>query len=54
MQQIQKYESESYASASLTRIQDVLTALGADTDVEAKLVELPEGLGAAAVAAKKR
>lgn len=53
MQQVQKYEADSYASASVTRICDVLTALGADVDIEVKLVELPE-LVAAGSAAKKR
>jgi DNA-binding XRE family transcriptional regulator len=42
MQQVQKYEAESYASASLTRVRDVATALGVTIGVDGKLVALPD------------
>lgn len=41
MQKIQQYEATGYASASMTRIREVLNALGADTKVEVRLVDLP-------------
>ena len=42
MQQIQKYEADDYASASLQRVRDVATALGLVVALEGKLVALPE------------
>jgi len=41
MQKIQEYESTGYARASATRIREVLTALGAQTTIDVRLVPLP-------------
>jgi DNA-binding XRE family transcriptional regulator len=42
MQKIQQYEATEYESASLARVLQVWHALGAEVDVKAKLVELPD------------
>lgn len=54
MQKIQQYESTGYAGASITRIREVLTALGAVTKVEVRLVDLPSIDVPAATAGRAR
>jgi ribosome-binding protein aMBF1 (putative translation factor) len=42
MQKIQQYEATEYEAASLARLLQVWEALGAEVDVKAKLVDLPD------------
>jgi len=44
MQKIQQYEATEYASASVTRVREVLQALGLELDVRGTLHEFPAGL----------
>lgn len=53
MQKIQQYEATEYAGASVTRVREILQALGVTARVQLQVLELPASLATSAPAGKE-